>query len=224
MSRRKKKTLNGICPVCVEEKALTKDHTPPKGVFLKPRPTNTITVWTCKDCNGGSSLDDEYFRIYIASNAEPGSHLFRLWKGKVVKSTFERSPALREALRAAMDQIREHHKGEPLRDFDDRVLTAKEVENVLPLEKERIDRVVHKIVRCLHSIHVGTPLPVTAQLETSVEPLTQVEIESLVRNRTGMVGGKNGEFIYRKLTENNRDSWILYFYLTHEFRIRVNAT
>lgn len=122
-----------------------------------------------------------------------------------------------------MDQIREHHKVEPLRDFDGRVLTAEEVENVLPLEKERIDRVVHKIVRCLHSIHAGTPLPVTARLETSVEPLTLAEIESLVRNPTGMVGGKYGEFIYGRFTKDNDDSWILYFYLTHAFRIRAHA-
>lgn len=44
--------------------ATTDDHLPPKCVFPKPRPSNLITVRACEDCNGRSSLDDEYFRDF----------------------------------------------------------------------------------------------------------------------------------------------------------------
>lgn len=217
------KKRRGICPICVEEKELTKDHIPPQGIFLKPRPENTITVWTCEDCNQGSNLDDEYFRIMIATQAEPGSHLFRLWKEKVVDSTFQRSPALRAALVEAMDQIKEHHRHEPLRDFNDRVLTDAEVENVLPFERMRIDRVVRKIVRALHAHHTGHPIPKNATLEITISPLSATEIEKLVRERTGFVGGEHGEFIYRREPAPAGETWVLIFYLTHHFRAHVSA-
>lgn len=50
-----------ICFLCGKP-ATTDDHLPPKCIFPKPRPSNLITVRACEDCNGGSKLDDEYFR------------------------------------------------------------------------------------------------------------------------------------------------------------------
>jgi hypothetical protein len=226
MAMKRKERRGGLCPVCVEKKALTVDHVPPKGVFLKPRPTNTITVWTCSQCNEGTKLDDEYFRVYIAARAEPGSHLYRLWKEKVVESTFQRSPALRAELAAGMDMMKEHHKREPLQTFDGRTLTDEEAARALPLLRERIERVVRKIVRCLHAYHEGEPLPRSASLTISVEPLTEAEIEVLIRDRTGMVGGQEGEFVYRHShgTRPGVWDWTLFFYLTHEFRVHVDPT
>lgn len=43
---------------------MTDDHIPPKNLFRKPYPNNLITVPSCKPCNGGSSMDDEYFRLW----------------------------------------------------------------------------------------------------------------------------------------------------------------
>ncbi len=225
MAKKRKEIRVGICPVCVEERPLTDDHIPPRGIFLKPRPPNTITVLTCSDCNGRSKLDDEYFRVYIAAAAEPGSHLYRLWKEKVVESTFRRSPALRTALATHMDQLKEHHKVEPLRTFDGRTLSDEEAGRALPLLKDRIDRVAMKIVRCLHVHHGGAPLPVSTPLTVSVEPLDEAEIEQTIRDRTGLVGGQAGEFIYRRApgTRPGAWEWTLFFYLTHEFRVHVDS-
>jgi len=146
----------------------------------------------------------------------------KLWKQKVVESTFERSPALRAALVELMDRVIEHHKTEPLMTFDGRPLTDEEVEHVLPLDKGRIDRVVTRIVRCLHYEHEGTPLPQGSTYEVAVDPLNEAEIETLIRDRSGLVGGKQGEFVYRYVAvDANTWDWVLMFYLTHHFRVRV---
>lgn len=56
----------GICVFCNKRPAVTKDHIPPKGIFLKPRPSNLIRVPACEECNTGSSDLDERFMVYLA--------------------------------------------------------------------------------------------------------------------------------------------------------------
>ena len=62
-----------ICAICgkVVEK-VTSDHIPPKSMF-GTKPNNLITVPACPACNGGSSADDEYFRL-IASEVDTAVH------------------------------------------------------------------------------------------------------------------------------------------------------
>lgn len=57
---------NERCTYCGSAEALTRDHIPPKCLFLKPRPNNLITVPACPQCNNGAKLDDEYFRVFLA--------------------------------------------------------------------------------------------------------------------------------------------------------------
>ncbi len=44
----KKKPKIGVCSICGQEDELTREHIPPKGIFLSPRPVNTITVFRAK--------------------------------------------------------------------------------------------------------------------------------------------------------------------------------
>ncbi|HEX6533042.1 MAG TPA: hypothetical protein VF041_00510 [Gemmatimonadaceae bacterium] len=46
--------------------ANTHDHAPPKLLMTRPYPPNMITVPSCRACNQGASLDEEYFRILLA--------------------------------------------------------------------------------------------------------------------------------------------------------------
>lgn len=45
--------------------ATTMDHVPPKGLIRSSRRTNLWTVPSCKQCNGGASRDEEYFRMMV---------------------------------------------------------------------------------------------------------------------------------------------------------------
>lgn len=62
----KKKKRTGRCVICGESDVpLTDDHLPPKSFFSEPIPNNSnlITVKGCLKCNGGSSVDDELFKV-----------------------------------------------------------------------------------------------------------------------------------------------------------------
>lgn len=56
-----------ICALCGDTDVIgTRDHIPPKGIFIKPRPQNLITVPACIKCNNNGSKDDEIFKTFLA--------------------------------------------------------------------------------------------------------------------------------------------------------------
>ena len=59
-----------ICALCASRPAVDREHIPAQTLFPKPRPHNMITVPACAECNGGTSLDDEYLRTYFALRVE----------------------------------------------------------------------------------------------------------------------------------------------------------
>ena len=63
-----------VCVYCGRKDELTDDHIPPKTLFPKPRPSNLITVRSCRKCNVGASQDDEYFRLMISMRHDTGDH------------------------------------------------------------------------------------------------------------------------------------------------------
>lgn len=47
---------------------------PGKGLFSKPLPSNLVTVPCCRACNAAHELEDEYFRLHVASRQESRVH------------------------------------------------------------------------------------------------------------------------------------------------------
>jgi hypothetical protein len=181
---------------------------------LKPRPQNTITVWTCKPCNASYALDEEYFRVYISAGAQPGSEEYRLWEEKVENSTFQRSPALKQKLSNDMDMIREHHKSHPLRLVSGNLAPEELVPYTLPFNAERIERVVEKIVRCLYFKHFKSVLPPDSKVSIGTEPLTEKELEKTVSECKGSVGDKIDELFIYWFEQHEKSvnlDWILLF-------------
>lgn len=68
-----KTSTSELCSICGTCKATTRDHVPPKGIFLPPRP-NLITVPACHECNQGASKDDENFRAFVSMHGYGNSH------------------------------------------------------------------------------------------------------------------------------------------------------
>ena len=54
-----------ICISCGIRPNESSDHTPSKGLFPKPAPSNLITVPSCDQCNKAFSKDEEYFRAVL---------------------------------------------------------------------------------------------------------------------------------------------------------------
>jgi hypothetical protein len=70
---RKGKQRTGECVHCGAVGPVTDDHVPPKNIFAPPRPP-LLTVPSCRACNAGSSLDDEYFRAMLNFHETAGDH------------------------------------------------------------------------------------------------------------------------------------------------------
>lgn len=95
------KTKQQLCVLCGINTATTKEHVPPKTIFLYPRPSNLITVPSCKQCNNGTSKNDEKFKVYLGLHSAmysiEGEKLFQ-----EVLRTLERSPKLKKQVLRGM--------------------------------------------------------------------------------------------------------------------------
>jgi len=62
------KTKTGVCVFCGNVGVVTADHVPPRGIFPNPQPNGIklITVPACEKCNGGSSKEDEEFKLFTS--------------------------------------------------------------------------------------------------------------------------------------------------------------
>jgi len=89
------------CYLCGSQKRLTREHVPPKGLFLKPRPSNLVTVPCCFPCNNGYAKDDEYFRLAVSSLINANQSGKRVWKQRVVSQ-----PCLQNRIKGLVDEIR----------------------------------------------------------------------------------------------------------------------
>ena len=131
--------------------ATTRDHVPPRGLFPKPWPSDFITVPSCDPCNGGASLDDEFFRVFLTLREESG-----------VRS---------DAAAVLQTTMRGLHRPE-YQGLRTTILSSlREVEHISPnglylghirqysVERRRIERVCSRITRGLFYHHSGFRLP-----------------------------------------------------------------
>lgn len=85
------------CYLCGSIENLTRDHIPPKNLFPSPKPTDLITIWCCRECNEKFSLIDESFRVFTSSVINRSKSGEWIWDNKVMRSSFKRSPNLKQA-------------------------------------------------------------------------------------------------------------------------------
>jgi len=222
---KRKKTKIGICSICGCYSDLTIEHIPPKGIFLKPRPKNTITIFSCEKCNQNTKLDDEYFRFWVTAGAHPKTKLAELWSDKVVGSSFKRSPALLKRIQDDHKQLLEHRLEDSLRTYDGEIAKGELLSRCYIADAERINRVACKIVRGLFFHHFKKPMPRAAIFNVSDAPIHLDTLIKIIIARKGMVGGEEGEFIYWfKFDDENlfHSCWVLLFYLHNYLIVETN--
>jgi len=78
--------------MCDKEK-VSVEHAPPKSFFPSGMRNNLITVGSCQEHNGGTSLDDEYVKNFITMLICGNETAYKQFSEKTIKS-FKRSPAL----------------------------------------------------------------------------------------------------------------------------------
>lgn len=124
------------CTYCWGENE-TRDHVPSKVLLDAPFPENLPVVYSCRKCNNGFSVDEEYFACLIeaaiASSTEPDEI-----RRKPIGKIFREKPALR----ARIDKSRE------IRDGIIHFVT----------EDERFARVILKLAQGHASFDLSQPL------------------------------------------------------------------
>ena len=92
------------------------------------------------------------------------------------------------------------------------------------VDAERIERVACKIVKGLYFHHFLKPLPHNVGLTVSNEPIQLEILVNIIKARKGMVGGKDGEFIYWFKFDDVEpyfSRWVLFFYLQNYLRVET---
>src|SRR5687768_6829030 len=92
-----KKTLESkVCVLCGEREATTKEHIPPRALFIT-KPPEYFSVPACKDCNHSTKLEDEYLLQAMSGGSLYGQGV-EVWKKKV-RRKLDSHPKTRLGLR-----------------------------------------------------------------------------------------------------------------------------
>lgn len=91
-----------LCVICGIRLAKTMDHLPPKALYPKPLPKQMHTVPACQECNGGHSVADEDFKVFILADTSLESPE----RAKVVKHvarTVKHNPNIKKRVGASQE-------------------------------------------------------------------------------------------------------------------------
>lgn len=210
----------GTCTYCGEAALVTRDHIPPVSLFPKPRPSNLVTVPSCRKCNGGASMDDEYFRLNLSIRHSA--------KKPLSKSVAD--AALRGLGRDQHTRFRKiFFQG--VREVDIKTPSGISVERsgTYHVDLARLDKVVMRIVRGLYFHHYHKPLPTWCEVDVwcvdgfgGADPSVIQTLQSLQQHPPTEIGG--GVFKYWHSLADGADqsdgyssAWLLLFYESTAF-------
>ena len=198
-----RKQKESTCAICGIKPATTREHVPPKGIFLTPKPSDLITVPACFDCNNSSSESDERFRLFlglhVARFTKQGEQLF---KEGIIPTAKHNNRYRKEILSNSEPVILTTAGG---------IIYGKGVS--IPWDNEAHDKTIDKIIRGLFFHHYKKIIAANAEISVNFfNSLPKMDVE-LYENSIG-----NGAFryAYNKVEEAEYDSvWIFNFYDGH---------
>lgn len=137
--------LRAWCAYCSSDASETRDHVPPKVFLDAPYPESLPVVGSCRACNEGASLDEEYVACLIEVAVCAGAEVGNQRRPKIARK-FKDSPALASRLGGAIRRT----AADPL---------------AVDIEQPRVDRVVEKLGRGLWAYETSEN---TGQLSAAV--------------------------------------------------------
>ncbi len=218
------------CAYCGAKKAPTRDHVPPKCLFLRPLPGNMITVPSCKKCQG-SSKDDEYFMVmtFMAAEADADDgfsevldgdreRLDRKWK-HVYESTLGRGG--RGRFFGLAQRIFDGTTLMPTFTPENLVLPHRPA-SVQHIERHRIARVAERIIRGLFFHEIGYRVPENYRVVTRAGQFNRIRQSRrafnenlLTSTMTGHGVIQEGVFSYMYWVtgeDKNASAWLMFFH------------
>lgn len=148
-----------VCVLCGKEKATTREHIPPRSLFVT-RPSEYLAVPACEQCNNSTKLDDEHLREVMSATSLVGAGR-KVWKKKVVPK-IKTLPATRARFQ----------KGTYLSDV--KVPKTNFRLPGLKIDAPRIDVSIRKMVFGLYWFHTGALLSPATKLEVGFLNVVQL--------------------------------------------------
>lgn len=196
----------GLCVICGQRDAVTRDNVPPGGIFPPPRPSDLVRVPACRPCNNGTSALDERFRVYL------GLHVSR-FGGRATRLYEEARRSLRHnrrLRREVLASVRPAHLA-----TDHGVIYERGFR--ILWDSQAHDTIVEKTIRGLYYHHFHDILGPRVKVDVYWFRSLSKELAEMsnvwLANRVGQ-----GDFIYRfgRAEDSPLDSvWIFEFYGAH---------
>lgn len=203
-------TRSQSCVFC-GQKATTRDHIPPKGLFQKPRPSSLLTVPSCRKCNNSASKFDEQFRNFIVMASGRAEEALSLWNATVVRGIRRNR---REFARLVGSMARTEI-------YTQRGLYVRTAVRCT-FEAEPHDETIRRITRGLYWHHNGFALDPTLPIDVHIVDLTSDESLNCLRKllplmRTNAIGRRSVfEYAYVSCTSDpSVSAWVYKFFDAH---------
>lgn len=200
--------MHQLCVFCGIERATTRDHIPPKGIFVRPRPNNLITVPASEKCNGGSSALDERFiadlGIHVSNGTRAGKRLF----AEQVMITLRHNNKLSRKVTGRIKPI----------NFTTPEGTICGRGHIGEWDKEPHMKIIEKTIRGLYYHHYNQILDANYSVDTYFFDSLTEELQEISENWAFNSFG-DGDVIYKytRAEENEETSsvWLFQFYGSH---------
>lgn len=192
--------------------ATTRDHIPPKNLFAKPRPSNLITVPACESCNGDTKLDDEYFRLTVASAEGVNEAAAKVVAQRILPRSRER-PAL---LKKFVDDCKSVFLLSPSGKYVGKG-------EAYELDRTRASPIISKVVKGLYLVETGERFDGAIIHDYVVNPDFPKDFQNILCSLS-LADIGDGAFSYRYfMSEDDRRNgfWFLMFYDSVLFMVKT---
>lgn len=182
--------------------ATTRDHVPPRNLFIPPRP-QLITVPACEICNGSISAIEDEFRVFVSVKIGPDTpEWLEFWEEGGRRAVHQNARLKREFL-SGMSLMARSPYGYGW---------------TYKWPRENHDKVIEKITRGLYYHHFHEILATAVSFEIIFLTGLNAELEQTILSmrRCNVGGAGRFAYAYGRLAEERQVSlWIYQFYLRH---------
>ncbi len=187
------------------------DHVPPRSVFVKPRPSNMITVPACRPCNKGFSDIDEEFRVALSLLVgvnTPESKAF--WRNHALP-TIRHNQRINRAVLGRLREVDVRSEGGVL------IGCA----GVVPLSVATHNAFIERVVRGLFYHCYGEPLGPAVKFQIFAQGYNSQNVPELIRAygkycSAGSVGEIQFRYMYARADDAPLGTmWFLEFHGKH---------
>ncbi|MEA2117715.1 hypothetical protein [Halovibrio sp. HP20-50] len=201
--------MANLCALCGKNAATTKDHIPPQGIYPKPRDNdiNFNTVPACADCNNGSAVEDEEFKVLMGFSTgefHEKPDLVIDW----IARTVGKNQKIADQIFSTKQNVRAYLRGSIL-----------EPAVAVTFDGERYSKVISRVIRGLYWLQKGRALgrnpKITVFPTHSIKPEFARSIMSLMDCLEAHTLNK-GTFVYKvQFCEDGTSIWGMQFFKKH---------